>query len=347
MRRVFLAIGCLVAVQVGAQDYSWSGGDGPGSLAWGPSWYDGRTTYNPFNYWDYPRPSVAFLQDNLEQEIARLEGMLDQSTPYATGRYGEVTARFGPQFSPYFWEQVGENMAQPGALPEPGTPEGHSLLVDAAGRALRRHDALIADRLLALYDLRAMRRMAELGYPPSMVMAQRTRAGAPSAPVAAAPTPEGAIAKMATFEDPAGHVLARDAGPQILDTMTFVPDSPRNLVLMVSLQATLQRLDDLPSTATVGLEVDLPQWVPGADEVLPGPMLDLLPWDPAAVRKADSSLCTGEVGTLNGGLHDQPSYKFRLVAPEGAVGGSVKVSDIVLRVYYITGPFVEAGKFVE
>ena len=60
--------------------------------------------------------------------------------------------------------------------------------------------------------------------------------------------------------------------------------------------------------------------------------------------RRDLQRCTANAETLYGGLHNQPRYTFRLVAPEGAPRGDVWVSEIVVRAYYITG-FVEAGHF--
>ncbi len=47
--------------------------------------------------------------------------------------------------------------------------------------------------------------------------------------------------------------------------------------------------------------------------------------------------------TSYSGLRFQPRYTLSLTAPEGATAGRVRISHVVVKVYYITGGFVEAG----
>jgi len=199
---------------------------------------------------------------------------------------------------------------------------------------------------LALYEIRAIRRLADDGVTPQI-------AGVASASstdrTAARLTSEhlldlvGSVVKVATYRDETGFRLQRDGGPRVLDVLTFIPDGPDNIILMLSLQATLQRLDDSLSTAALGLEIEIPERDTGRFEVVGGPTLRLGGDDLVAVGKGHTSVCMGDDGTWYAGLADRPRYTLRLTTPEGAIGGDVKVRDIVVRVYYVTGGFIEAG----
>jgi hypothetical protein len=286
------------------------------------------------------------LEDALEDEIARLEMLFYQGTPAPSGRYGEVTARFGPQWSPYFQSQIRGVPDQGGKVPAPDSPEAQDLLVEMTGRALRRHQALIAEQLLALYELRVVRRLADQGVTPEMAGTQLAGSQEWQAARVAAdsfPAMAGSVVKVATFSNPVGYLLPRSGGPQVLDIRTFTPDGSQNIVLLLSIRATLQKSDNSPTTASVSLEMEIPEEETGLHETVAGPTIHLLKNDPGIVRRGSSSLCTADDEASYGGLHDQPRYTLRLVTPEGATGGNVKVSHILVKVYYITGGFIEAG----
>lgn len=353
MKRILLTVGCLTALVAQAQD-----GYRPGGYVrrdaefMRPRRYYGPEADRPFGRRIF-RPRIIprwRLDDELEWEIARLERMLDRGTPAPSGRFGEVTARFGPRWSPYFWSQIRVPRGQDGEVPAPGTPEAEALLAELAEGVLRRHDSAIAERLLALYELRALRRRADSGIPPDTTEAQLPqydRPPAPRPPEDYPLAPAGSVVKVATFKDPTGHLLPKDGGPHVLSTLTFTPDSRHNIVLMMSLRATLQRIGDSPSTASFGLETVLPEDETGLHETVAGPSIHLTEDDPTVIRKGSSSLCSGDEATGSGGLHDQPRYTFRFTTPDGAWGGDVRVSHIVLKVYYLTGGFAEAGTIIE
>lgn len=290
--------------------------------------------------------SRGTLADALENEIARIEMLFYQGTPEASGRYSEITARFGPQWSPYFQSQIRAAPDRAGKAPAPESPAAEELVVESTAKALRKHQALVAEQLLSLYELRVARRLADQGLTPEMV-------GTPLAPnqewlaarMAAdtVPTAAGSVVKVATFSNPVGYLLPNNGGPQLLDVRTFTPDSSQNIVLLVSIRATLQKMDNPATTASIGLEMDLPEEEVGMSETVGGPAIRLLQNDPATVRRGGSSLCTADEEESYGALHDQPRYTLRIVTPEGATGGNVKISQVIVKVYYLTGEFVEAG----
>jgi hypothetical protein len=348
MRHVFLVIGCVIALPALAQDDLYPDPNGYADPARDRGWYSDPLLSDPYyvpNSHYTPSPAPEY-NDYLQQEIDRLEKRFCQGTPAASSRYG-VTARFGPQWSPYFWERAFAAAPLRGEMPGPNTPTARQLLVELAGRALRGHDSMVTDRLLEMYELRALRRLAEDGVPPSVVAADlqhvsdRNAARRPALPE---PTPAGSTVKVATYREATGYLLKKGAGREVLDTITFVPDESENILLMVSLEASMERLDDQPSTTAVGLDIELPPQEAGIHDLLAGPTISLHADDPALVRRGGSSLCTADAETLYGGLHNQPRYTFWLVAPKGAPSGDVWVSEIVVRAYYITG-FVEAGHF--
>lgn len=349
MKRSFFMLGCMVASMAAAQDYYDYGGYGESDSAhYGYGYFEQPSDYSSGGggYVGLAYASQVY-PDYLDREISRLERSLSQETPFATGRYNEVTARFGPQWSPYFREQMIAAMPRYRVMPGPDSPEARQMLVDMAGHALRRHNTLVADRLLELYELRAMGRLSQQGVPPTLVAAQlremdaRRRAFEPTPEV---PPEPNSIVKVATFRNTEGFTLQSGAAPKVLDTLTFVPDNPRNFILMVSLRATLERLDDAPSTTAFGLDIEVTPQAPDGPERAAGPTLYMLGGDPRTLRKGASSRFSGEAETIFGGLHDQATYTFYLVAPDKTLGSNVRVRDIISRVYYVSG-FVEAGTF--
>lgn len=348
MRNVLVAIGCLVSATVWASEGYWPEEGVPYDAEVGRTRSfrhrgPGPPGYQPLHMRLRPRWTGG---DALEREIARLESLFNQGTPAPSGRFGEVTARFGPQWSPYFQEQIQAWLSEPQELPAPGTPEAHALLVDLAGRALRRRNTLVAGQLLALYELRAIKRLAERGVTPQMAGVGLARDDGRMAARLAEDyllSVAGSVVKVATYRDPVGYPLQHDGGPRILDVLAFTPDGPDNIVLMLALQATMQRIGDSPSTAAFRLEAELLDPEVGSIEVVNGPTIALAQDDPVMVQKGRSFLLTGTEGTWDSPLRDQPRYTLRLTTPDGAIGGGVKVTDVVVKVYYVTGGFVEAG----
>jgi hypothetical protein len=209
-----------------------------------------------------------------------------------------------------------------------------------------RHKATVAEHLLMLYELRALRRLAGQGIMPEMVgmepvLKRELRAARQAAN--ALPGMGDSFVKVATFRDALGHLLPDGAGQQVLDIRRFTPDAPMNIIFMVSFRATLQRVTDRPSTAAVSLEIVLPEEETGYHETVATPTLHLSPGDPNIVRKRISWLSTAEEGTGHGGLVDRPRYTLRITTPNGATGGDVRVSHIQIRVFYITGDILEGG----
>jgi len=349
MKSLLVVIACLASVAAGAADGYYPPRNNPyyeTEVRHGQRF--GFTDSNPFAQSALRTRVVSsgMLADGLESEITRLEMLLGQGTPEPTGRFGEVTARFGPLWSPYYQAQILAIPDQGGQMPTPNSPEAQELIVEMAGRVLRRHQALLADQLLALYELRALRRLADQGLSPAMVGAQLARnqewmAARPGAD--SLPTMAGSAVKVASFYNPAGYLLPRNGGPQVLDIRTFTPDSPQNIVLLISIRAILQKLDNSPTTASVSVEMEIPGGQAGLHETVAGPTIHIFPDDPTIVQRGSSSLSMTDDETSYGALRDQPRYTLYLVTPQGAAGGSVKVSHILVRVYYITGGFIEAG----